>query len=66
MDYLLDNLGPERFQEVCHALLAKAFPKTQCFPVGQRDGGRDAVSFFSGKGRMNSSFTGEIRTQAAC
>lgn len=49
MDYSLENLGPERFQEVCHALLAKAFPKTQCFPVGQRDGGRDAVSFFPEK-----------------
>ena len=47
MDYLLENLGPERSQEVCHALLAKAFPKTQCFPVGQRDGGRDALSFLS-------------------
>lgn len=50
MDYLLENLGPEKFQEVCHALLAKAFPKTQCFPVGQRDGGRDAISFLQGKG----------------
>lgn len=48
MDYLLENLGPEKFQEVCHALLAKAFPKTQCFPVGQRDGGRDAISYLMG------------------
>ena len=46
MDYSLENLGPERFQEVCHALLVKAFPTTQCFPVGQRDGGRDATSLF--------------------
>lgn len=46
MNYLLENLGPERFQEFCHALLAKAFPKLQCFPVGQRDGGRDAVSYY--------------------
>ena len=45
MDYLLENLGPERFQEICHALLSRAFPNTQCFPVGQRDGGRDAVSY---------------------
>ena len=45
MDYLLENLGPERFQEICHALLSRAFPSTQCFPVGQRDGGRDAVSY---------------------
>lgn len=47
MDYLLENLGPERFQEICHALLVKAFPKTQCFPVGQRDGGRDATAFYT-------------------
>lgn len=46
MDYLLENLSPERFQEVCHALLIKAFPKIQCFPVGQRDGGRDAISYY--------------------
>ena len=43
MDYLLENLGPDRFQEVCQSLLVKAFPKTQCFPIGQRDGGRDAI-----------------------
>ena len=45
MDYSLENLGPERFEEICHALLSRAFPSTQCFPVGQRDGGRDAVSY---------------------
>lgn len=45
MDYSLENLGPERFQEICQALLSRAFPSTQCFPVGQRDGGRDAVSY---------------------
>ncbi len=46
MDYLLEQLGPDRFQQVCQALLAKAFPKTQCFPLGQRDGGRDATTLF--------------------
>lgn len=45
MDYQLENLGPERFQEVCQSLLARSFPKLQCFPVGQRDGGRDAIAF---------------------
>jgi hypothetical protein len=45
MDYHLENLGPEEFQEVCQALLVREFPKTQCFPVGQADGGRDAVSY---------------------
>jgi hypothetical protein len=47
LDYQLENLGPERFQEVCLALIARSFPKTQCFPVAQRDGGRDAISFFT-------------------
>jgi hypothetical protein len=47
MDYQLENLGDERFQEVCQALLARAYPETQCFPVGQRDAGRDAVVFLS-------------------
>ena len=44
MKYPLGNLGDERFQQLCQALLAKEFPNTQCFPVGQADGGRDAVS----------------------
>lgn len=46
MDYQLENLGPERFQEVCQAILAKAFPKLQCFPVAQRDAGRDAITYY--------------------
>lgn len=50
MDYPLENLGPERFQEICHALIARAFPTAQCFPVGQRDGGRDATSFQPDRG----------------
>ena len=45
MNYSLENLGPERFQEICQALLSRAFPSTQCFPVGRPDGGRDAVSY---------------------
>jgi hypothetical protein len=44
MDYQLENLGPDGFQEVCQALLSKEFPRTQCFPIGQADGGRDAIS----------------------
>lgn len=44
MPYLFENLGPERFQQFCQALLVRDFPALQCFPVGQKDGGRDAVS----------------------
>lgn len=45
MDYLFENLGPERFQEFCQALLTKEFSNVQCFPVGQPDGGRDAIRY---------------------
>jgi hypothetical protein len=48
MDYPLENLGPERFQQLCQALLVKEFPDVQCFPVAQPDGGRDSVSYFMG------------------
>lgn len=43
MNYPLENLGHERFQQLCQALIAKEYPNTQCFPIGQADGGRDAV-----------------------
>lgn len=46
MDYPLENLGPERFQQVCQALLVRELPDIQCFPVGQPDGGRDAVASY--------------------
>lgn len=45
MDYLFENLGEDRFQEICQSLLIKEFPNVQCFPVKQPDGGRDAVSY---------------------
>lgn len=44
MAYLLEHLGPERFQHFCQALLVRDYPDLQCFPVGQPDGGRDALS----------------------
>jgi hypothetical protein len=47
MDYPLENLGPERFQEFSQALLMTEHPNVQCFPVAQPDGGRDAVSYVS-------------------
>lgn len=40
--YLYERLGDQRFQQLCNALLAHAFPDLTCFPVGQADGGRDA------------------------
>ena len=44
MTYLYERLGHERFQEFCQALLIPDYPDLQCFPVGQPDGGRDALS----------------------
>lgn len=49
MDYQFENLSPERFQQFCQALLVKEFPNVQCFPVGQPDGGRDALVFLPSK-----------------
>ncbi len=43
MDHHLENLGPERFQQLCQALLVKEFPGVTCLPVAQPDGGRDAL-----------------------
>lgn len=44
MNYPFENLDPETFQKFCQALLTKEFSGVQCFPVGQPDGGRDALS----------------------
>jgi hypothetical protein len=39
----LTPMEPDRFQKVCQALLVAEFPNVLCFPVGQADGGRDAL-----------------------
>lgn len=43
MTYHLEQLGDERFQQLCQALLVSELPGVQCLPVGQPDGGRDAL-----------------------
>jgi hypothetical protein len=43
MDHQFENLTPERFQQLCQSLIVKEFPQTTCFPIGQPDGGRDAI-----------------------
>jgi hypothetical protein len=45
LDYPLENLDPERFQQICQALLIREHPDVQCFPVAQPDAGRDAISY---------------------
>lgn len=43
LDHSFENLGPDRFQQLAQALLVAANPRTVCFPIGQPDGGRDAI-----------------------
>jgi hypothetical protein len=43
MTYAYENLTPERFQQFCQAALLAEYPRLRCFPVGQPDGGRDAL-----------------------
>ncbi len=49
MDYLFEQLGDERFQKLCQALISESNPGFQCLPVGQPDGGRDGVIRPKGK-----------------
>jgi hypothetical protein len=44
-----ESLGDRRFQLFAQSLLSYEFPDIQALPVGQRDGGRDALS--SGKSK---------------
>ncbi len=47
--YQYEQLNDESFQQLSQSLLVKEFPGLQCFPVGQPDGGRDAiVRFYEG------------------
>ena len=41
--YQYEQLNDESFQQLSQSLLIKEFPGLQCFPVGQPDGGRDAI-----------------------
>lgn len=43
MEYHLEQLGDDRFQAMCQALLVSEQKDVQCFPLGQADGGRDAA-----------------------
>ncbi len=44
MDYHYETLNHQRFQKLCQAVIVAQFPNTQCLPVEQPDGGRDAFS----------------------
>ena len=42
MDYHYEALNDQSFQKLAQALIVAQHPNTQCLPVGQPDGGRDA------------------------
>ncbi len=46
-NYLFENLGPDRFQKICQAIIHKKFKYAKSFPVSQSDGGRDAIAYYS-------------------
>ena len=48
MPYNYETLDPETFQKLVQAILVTTHPGLQCFPVGQPDGGRDAIFYFEG------------------
>ncbi|WP_420652767.1 hypothetical protein, partial [Mesorhizobium japonicum] len=41
--YWYENLGEDEFQKLCHVLIASKFDRVTCYPVGQKDGGRDVT-----------------------
>lgn len=43
MDYNYEALDDKSFQKLCQALIVAQFPDAQCLPVGEPDGGRDAI-----------------------
>lgn len=45
MDYPYENLTSESFQQFCQSLIVRTHRDLQCFPVAQRDGGRDAIEY---------------------
>lgn len=47
MGYLYENSTPDRFQHLCQTLLLETYPELQCFPVAQKDGGRDGLDLAS-------------------
>jgi hypothetical protein len=57
MTYLYEQLSPEKFQHLCQALISAEFPNTQCLPVAQPDGGRDAVTWLERAASLSQSET---------
>jgi hypothetical protein len=56
MRYQYETLSPETFQQFCQSLLLMYFPHLRCFPVGQPDGGRDAIAWRPKQGSRDRDF----------
>jgi hypothetical protein len=46
--YWYENLGEDEFQKLCDVLIASRFDNVTCYPVGQKDGGRDITQRIAG------------------
>jgi hypothetical protein len=46
--YWYENLGEDEFQKLCDVLIASKFDGVTCYPVGQKDGGRDITQRIPG------------------
>ena len=54
--YPYEQLNPESFQQLCQSMLVREFQGLQAFPVGQPDGGRDAIFRFHRTSPRSSAF----------
>jgi hypothetical protein len=61
MNYNLETLGDERFQQLCQAVLVCQHPDVQCLPVGQPDGGRDAFLRRGGRSKPSQSVVFQVK-----
>lgn len=52
MIYPYEDLGPERVQELCQALLTQLFPRLQYMPIAMRDGGAAGPAGLRGANRI--------------
>jgi hypothetical protein len=48
VDYIFETLDDKRFQQLCQALTLRKWPDSQIYPLGESDGGRDAIMFDRG------------------
>jgi hypothetical protein len=53
VEYSFERLDDKRFQDLCQTLLVSANPDVQAFPLGEADGGRDAVWRFGVPGERS-------------